>query len=82
MRSICPCANPAKPPFYDVPLPVPKRISAEAVRTQMIAGEDILLVSVYPEKVHRFSHIEGAISLEELSQRLISLDRTANLVFY
>ncbi|MCC6963440.1 MAG: hypothetical protein IT585_09335 [candidate division Zixibacteria bacterium] len=48
----------------------------------MLAEENTLLVSVFPEAVHRFSHLDGAISLEALNRRLESLDKRTNLVFY
>ncbi len=60
----------------------PERVGAAEVRRRMLAGENTLLVSVFPEAVHRFSHLDGAISLEELNRRLDSLDKRTNLVFY
>lgn len=60
----------------------PARVGAVEVRRRMLAGEDTLLVSVFPEAVHRFSHLDGAISLETLNRRLDSLDKRTNLVFY
>ncbi len=62
--------------------PTPERVSATEVRRRMLAGENTLLVSVFPEAVHRFSYLDGAISLEALNRRLESLDKRTNLVFY
>jgi hypothetical protein len=52
------------------------------VRSRLLAGEDILLVSVFGDQVHRRSHLEGSISLDELERQSAKLDRRKTIVFY
>ncbi len=60
----------------------PLFMNPQEVRYRLLAGEDILLVSVFGDQLHRRSHLEGAISLDEFERRIAKLDRRTTIVFY
>ncbi|MGB5138093.1 MAG: ArsR family transcriptional regulator [Candidatus Zixiibacteriota bacterium] len=60
----------------------PRFISVVEARRRSLAGDGLLIVSVFPEAVHAKSHIEGSISLEALESRLAELPKDAALAFY
>ncbi|MGH8629983.1 MAG: rhodanese-like domain-containing protein [Burkholderiales bacterium] len=64
-------------------MPDVARISADEVRERLRSGSGAFLVCAYEEaeKCRKYP-LEGAISLDELRQRLPSLARTHEIVFY
>lgn len=60
----------------------PRFIAVEEARRRSLAQDGLLIVSVFPERAHAKSHIEGSISLEELKSRLPGLPKDVDLAFY
>lgn len=60
----------------------PRFMAAEEARRRSLAQDGLLIVSVFPARVHAMSHIEGSISLEELESRLPALTKDVDLAFY
>lgn len=60
----------------------PKFISPAEARRCNLAGDGLLIVSVFPALVHAKTYLEGSISRDELESRLPSLPKDVALAFY
>ena len=59
------------------------RISPAEVRARLQSGKGTLLVSAYEDEAKfKRARLEGAISLQSLKSRLLSLPKETELVFY
>lgn len=60
---------------------MPKRISADEARKDVVDGR-ALLVSGYPRPKYDSWHLDGAIRLEDFQAKAPGLDRGRELIFY
>jgi len=60
----------------------PARIKVQEVYENLSKGNSTLLVCVYSQEKYDASHLEGAISLNELESKIPQLQMDAEIVFY
>lgn len=60
----------------------PVRISVQEVHEKLSEGKSTLLVCAYSQEKYDASHLEGAISLNELESKIHHLQMDAEIVFY
>jgi rhodanese-related sulfurtransferase len=60
----------------------PTRISPEAVRSMVDAGEAILVCAYEDDEKFRRVQLAGAIPLSEFQARLPALEKSREIVFY
>lgn len=60
----------------------PARISVQEVHEKLSKEKSTLLVCAYSQEKYDASHLEGAVSLNELESKIPDLDRVAEIVFY
>ena len=60
----------------------PARIKVQEVYEKLSKGNSTLLVCVYSQEKYDDSHLEGAISLNELESKIAQLEMDAEIVFY
>ena len=60
----------------------PARVSVQEVHEKLSKGNSTLLVCAYSQEKYDASHLEGAISLNELESKIPQLQMDAEIVFY
>lgn len=60
----------------------PARINVQVVYEKLSKGNSTLLVCAYSQEKYDASHLEGAISLNELESKIPQLQMDAEIVFY
>ena len=60
----------------------PSRISPQEVYDRINSGTSTLLVCAYAKEKYDASHLDGAISLDDLESRTSHLSKNAEIVFY
>jgi hypothetical protein len=60
----------------------PIRIPAEEARKKVTSGEAILVCAYDDEEKFRKMHLQDAISLQEFKNRLPSLNKEQEIIFY
>ena len=63
-------------------MPEAERISVEEARRKVQSGEAILVCGYADEEKCRRMMLDGAITLQDLEQRLSSLPRDQEIIFY
>jgi len=58
------------------------RVSPTAVKEKLISGKALLVCAYDNQDKFRRVHLEGAISLAEFRERISSLSRDTEIVFY
>lgn len=60
-----------------------RRVSVQEVRRKILSGSALLLVCAYAtEEAFQAMHLEGGISFPDFAERLPSLPKDAEIVFY
>jgi len=77
------CSDPVVPDVPETLEEVP-RVTAEALKARLDAGEAILVVDVRSAEAYRAEHIAGAvhIPLAEVERRLAEFPKDRDIVFY
>ena len=60
----------------------PVRIPAEEARNKVLSGQALLVCAYEDEEKFRKSNLEGAISLQEFRNRIPSLSKEQEIIFY
>jgi len=60
----------------------PKRVSPQEVRSQLQAGQALLVCAYESDVKFRQAALEGAVSFSEFERRKSSLPRDLEIVFY
>lgn len=60
----------------------PARVSPEETRQKVVSGSALLVCAYNNEEKFKKLQLEGAISLNELADRLPSLPRNKEIIFY
>ena len=78
LGSVDPVGNPLRDSVFNQPA----RISPQEVYDKIKSGASTLLVCAYAKEKYDASHLEGAISLDNLESRTPHLSMNAEIVFY
>ncbi len=60
----------------------PVRVPPEEARKKVLSGEAMLVCAYEDETKFRRLHLEGAVSLRELKDKVASLSRQREIIFY